>query len=107
MAAYLPRPVWLRLLENIGISEAEYAARYDLVLHLVTTAHGLEAVYQQQADNNAARTENAAQARALDDEVYHCWTAVHPAVVRLGNEVSGFDEKMQAAVDAVMARLQS
>jgi|EP01044_Picomonas_judraskeda_P018046 hypothetical protein len=35
------------------------------VLHLVTTAHGLEHIYMKQKANNAARSENAEQARDL------------------------------------------
>ena len=78
-----------------------------MVLHLVTTAHGMEEVYTEQAANNAARTEGAAQARALDDAVHAAWAAAHPAVVRLGNEdvAAGFQGKLQAAVDAVLAGL--
>jgi hypothetical protein len=35
------------------------------VLHLVTTAHGVEDIYMQQKANNPARSENAEQAREL------------------------------------------
>ena len=95
VAVRAPRP-------RPGFSEAEFAGRYDLVLHLATTAHGLEAVYEAQKANNAARTETAAEARELDDRVLACWSPLHPEVVRLGNDyAAGFEGKLRAVVDAV------
>jgi hypothetical protein len=35
---------------------------YDLVLHLVTTAHGAEGIYEQEFTNNPTRTEVCAAA---------------------------------------------
>jgi len=42
-------------------------SRYDLVLHLVTAAHGAEKFYTR--SNNATRKETPEQARALDDKM--------------------------------------
>ena len=105
VAAYLPRTTWLGLLEQMGYTEAGFAARYDMVLHLATTAHGLEDVYEQQKANNPARTETASEARALDDKVLECWSA-HPTVVRLGNDTDGFVGKLEAGLEAVRGELQ-
>eukprot|EP01051_Picozoa_sp_SAG22_P004828 SAG22_NODE_270_length_13234_cov_13.248573_4_plen_284_part_00 len=112
VAAYLPRERWLQLLGEMGHTEQQLAPRYDLVLHLVTTAHGLEPVFLEQAANNAARSEGPEAARALDDAVLESWsrwseTSESLEVVRLGNDdvVGGFDAKCQRAVDAVMDAL--
>lgn len=61
------------MLAAMGYDEAEFAARYDVVLHLVTTAYDIEQVYLAQKANNPARQENPQQARELDDRVYQCW----------------------------------
>jgi hypothetical protein len=105
--AYLPRDIWLSLLAAMGYDEAGFAARYDVVIHLVTTAYDIEDVYLQQKANNPARTETPEEARALDDKVLKCWAA-HPLVERLGNE-TGFNKKLQGgsrAVLGVIAKLQ-
>ena len=64
------------------MTEGYFLARYDIVLHLDTTAHGVEDVYNVQKANNPARQENAQQARDLCDKVFECWKA-HPNVVCL------------------------
>ena len=33
------------MLATMGYSEAQFAQRYDLVIHLVSTAHGAEEIY--------------------------------------------------------------
>ena len=48
LARYLPRDTWLEMLATMGYSEAQFAQRYDLVIHLVSTAHGAEEIYIQQ-----------------------------------------------------------
>ena len=83
-----------------GYTEEQFAERYDLVIHLVTTAHGAEAVYEQEFNNNPARTETAQAARELDDKVFACWS-VHPNQLRLDNSTS-FEKKIEACAKAVL-----
>lgn len=96
------------------------------MLHLDTTAHGVEDVYNVQKANNPARHENAQQARDLDDkvgagprtmrkccelravsaaQVFECWKA-HPNVVKLSN-LDGFQEKLDAGTEAVLDMIKA
>eukprot|EP01046_Picozoa_sp_COSAG06_P001161 COSAG06_NODE_35_length_30757_cov_53.112532_9_plen_293_part_00 len=99
--AYLPREAWLELLETLGFTEEYFAGRYDIVLHLVTTAHGVEDVYEVQKSNNPARQETAQQARELCDKVFDCWR-LHPNVLKLENTSEGFAAKLVAGTQAVI-----
>ena len=99
--AYLPREAWLELLETLGFTEEYFAGRYDIVLHLVTTAHGVEDVYEVQKSNNPARLETAQQARELCDKVFDCW-GLHPNVLKLENTSEGFAAKLVAGTQAVI-----
>ena len=80
------------------LEERGLLARYDLVLHLVTAADGAEEFYT--TANNAARTETAAEARALDRRVAGCWKD-HPNLRRVPND-GDFGHKLEAATDAVI-----
>lgn len=104
--AYLPRETWLELLGTLGFTEEYFAGRYDIVLHLVTTAHGLEDVYEVQRSNNAARSETAQQARELCDKVFDCWS-VHPNVVKLENTADGFVSKLDKGTTAVLDMIKA
>lgn len=99
VGAYLPAAVWtgVILAEN-GLTEASLAARYDLVLHLVTAADGAEKFYT--TENNAARTETAEEARALDKKIRKCYTA-HPNLKIIDNN-GNFDDKLQHATQHVL-----
>lgn len=104
--AYLPREAWLELLETLGFTEEYFAGRYDIVLHLVTTAHGVEDVYEVQKSNNAARSETAQQARDLCDKVLDCWS-IHPNVVKLENTADGFASKLASGTSAVLEMIDA
>jgi len=98
VAAYLPEPQWREILEHNKLEERGLLARYDLVMHLVTAADGAEEFYT--TANNAARTETAAEARALDRRVAGCWKD-HPNLRRVPND-GDFGHKLEAATDAVI-----
>ena len=66
----------------------------------MTTAHGAEAVYEQEFNNNPARTETAQAARELDDKVFACWS-IHPNHLRLDNSTS-FEVKIAACGKGVL-----
>ena len=98
VAAYLPKELWTRILQANGYTEQGFASRYDMVLHLVTAANGAEKFYT--TANNAARTETAEQARALDDKMQACWSA-HNNLKVVPNPVGGFADKMAMATGFV------
>jgi len=70
--------------------------RYDLVIHMVTTAIGAEDFYSLEND---ARTETPEEAREIDDKIRAAWLA-HPKVIRIDNK-SDFEDKTQR----VMAKI--
>ena len=104
--AYLPGgregDQWKSILAANGWSERQMLDRYDLVIHLVTAAHGAEKFYT--TDNNAARTETAEQARALDDKMAKCWEGSH---FKLIDNSSDFKTKLQRCVDVVVGEAGS
>jgi len=98
--AYLPEgragEQWSSILKANKWSEKDFLNRYDLVLHLVTAAHGAEKFYT--TANNAARTETAEEARALDDKMAGCWEGSN--LKKIDNSTD-FGKKMQRCVDEV------
>ena len=100
----MPRDTWLEMLATMGYSEAQFAQRYDLVIHLVSTAHGAEEIYIEQMANNPARTEAPQEARELDDKVLSCW-ASHPRVLRLDNSTATFHQPRAARAKSRNSRL--
>jgi len=103
--AYLPGgrkgKQWQSILEANGWTEEEFLSRYDMVLHLVTAANGAEKFYT--TENNAARTETAEQARALDAKMAGCWEGSNMKYI---DNSTGFPEKMQRCVDEVRKVVQ-
>lgn len=93
------------MLQKLDYTEQQFLERYDLVLHLVTTAHGVEHIYNVQKANNPARGENAQQARDLDDKVFSCWSA-HPLIKRLDNDTD-FATKITSCGDAVLDMIRT
>ena len=75
--------------------------RYDAVFHLVTAAKGAEQYYT--LENNPARTETAAQAAALDDQLIAAWTG-HPHLRVIDNS-TGFESKMHRLMKELTAFL--
>ena len=65
--AYLPAELWQALLAENGWRSEDFLRRYDLVLHLQSTANGAEEFYTKA--NNAARTETLEEARAHEKSV--------------------------------------
>jgi hypothetical protein len=64
-AAAMKLTVWACSSGHNALSSCWYSLSTVQVLHLVTTAHGVEDIYMQQKANNPARSENAEQAREL------------------------------------------
>ena len=82
------------------LTEAQLAARYDLVVHLTTAADGAAAFYGR--ETNAARNETPEEARELDARIHANWTRAHPKVVTLSNQGVDFEVKCKACVEAVV-----
>ncbi len=92
--AYMDAAEFAALLESMQTNEIELRDRYDAVFHLTTAAKGAEEFYT--TSNNAARTESAAQAVALDDKLISAWTG-HPHL-RVIDNATDFEGKMKRLI---------
>jgi len=100
ISAYIPQDLWLALLEERAMDNAQALGSYDAVVHLVTAADGAEEFYT--TANNGARTETAEQARHLDALVHKAWSS-HKAHFTIDNSgQGGFPEKQQRVIDTIM-----
>lgn len=94
--AYMDDPTWRMLLEKMGWAEPKLRdERYDMVLHLVTTAIGAPQYYCK----TVYRHENAEEAAALDDKIRGVW-GEHRNRVQIDNS-TGYDAKVQRVVTAI------
>jgi len=99
--AYMSEPEFQQVLSVTKQNEVELRDSYDAVFHLVTAAKGAEEFYT--TANNAARTETAAEAAALDDKLISAWTG-HPHL-RIINNASDFETKMKRLIAEISAFL--
>ncbi len=84
-----------------GFTEAKIRNRYDAVLHMVTAADGAENAYTLR--NNAARAEDAQQARELDERILCLWVGTQH--LRVIDNRSHFDDKLSRLLEEVLAVL--
>ena len=89
--AYMTDEEFARVLDYLGMSEAELRDGYDAVFHLVTAAKGAEEFYT--LENNGARYETVEEARALDDKFIEAWTG-HP-YFRVVDNRTDFEGKLK------------
>ena len=89
------------VLDALGTTEVELRDSYDAVFHLVTAAKGAGQFYT--TANNAARTETAEEAAALDDRLIAAWTG-HPHLRVIDNSVD-FETKMKRLIAEISAFL--
>lgn len=99
--AYMSETEFDRATRHVGIHEVDLRDRYDAVFHLVTAAKGAEEFYT--LDNNAARTETAAEAAAKDDALIAAWTG-HPHLRVIDNSTD-FNGKMRRLIAEIAAFL--
>ena len=99
--AYVGLDAFREILSEFDITPEEVNSRYDMVLHLVSSAKGAEEAYTY--SNNAARYETIEQARAMDDNAIDAWKN-HPCRTIIGNETD-FEIKMRKAIQAVFGFL--
>lgn len=97
-SVYLGTEAFERILQARGTDVVEIRdSRYDAVFHLVSAADGAEMYYT--LDNNKVRSENPAQARALDTITQRAWTG-HPHLYCIDNSTD-FEGKMTRLVDII------
>ena len=96
--AYMTDLEFLRLREELNLSEVELRDRYDAVFHLVTAAKGALDAYT--TANNAARRESPEEAAALDDKLIAAW-AGHPHLRVIDNS-TGFEEKLKRLLHEIL-----
>lgn len=99
--AYMDRLEFAQVLDALETNEVALRDSYDAVFHLVTAAKGAAAFYT--TANNAARTETAEEAAALDDRLIAAWTG-HPHL-RVIDNVSDFEDKMRRLIAEISAFL--
>lgn len=88
--------------EKTGLSQAEHLGRYDLVVHLQTTAVGAQAHYA--SGSEAGRSEGPRLAAQIDDLMATVCSG-HPNVHLIKNSASGWKPKSQAAMAVIDAFL--
>lgn len=99
--AYMAGLEFATVLDYLGTNEIELRDNYDAVFHLVTAAKGAEEFYT--TANNAARTETADEAAALDDKLLSVWTG-HPHLRVIDNS-SNFEDKMKRLIAEISSFL--
>lgn len=95
--AYVSKDEFEVILDRFGTTENELIDRYDLVLHLVTTANGAEEHYT--LANNAARSESLDDARKLDELTMNAWVG-HPRL-RIFDNSTDFEGKVERVLKEI------
>ena len=99
--AYMNEAEFAEVLKDIGSNEVELRDNYDAVFHLNSAAKGAEEFYT--TANNAARTEDIATARELDDKIIAAWTG-HPHL-RVIDNATEFSVKMHRLLQEISSFL--
>lgn len=99
--SYVGTEIFNGILEGFNIKPEELNNRYDMVVHLVSSAKGKEEAYGY--SSNAARYETVEEARKMDDLALEAWKS-HPNRVVIGNETD-FEVKMRKAIQSVFEYL--
>ena len=101
--AYVPDDRFKEILDysskklNKSLTELDIASRYDMVIHLVTSAEGDAKNYT--LENNNARIETAMEARVQDKKALESW-AKHDNLKIVGN-YEKFDEKIDKVLSII------
>lgn len=99
-SAYMSKKLWNTLLNDFDLNEEKIRdKRYDLIIHLSTSADGAEKYYTN--ENNEARHESVNFARILDMNLQEAWIK-HPNFVQINNkDFSCFNDKISQVVKSV------
>ncbi len=103
-SAYVGTDKVRSILSQFGRKFEDVRDSYDLVLHLTTAAKGAEEFYT--LENNAARSESAEDAIALDDRMLQVWEG-HPNRIVIDNSEKGFDAKLKKIILAVETHIKT
>ncbi|CAM9507189.1 unnamed protein product, partial [Heterosigma akashiwo] len=79
---YMAPQAWEELLRQINRTEEDIMNRYDIVVHLTSTAIGAESFYG--TATNQFRMESLDQSRIQDGKEWDSWTQ-HPLHIRIPN----------------------
>ena len=94
---YVSEEDFKEILSTFDIKEEDLPSRYDMVIHLTTSAKGLENVYSD--ETNKARYEDTDGAIIVDDMLLKSWE-VHPNHIIIDSN-SNFAEKMDTAIKCI------
>ena len=95
--AYLDEESWDTTLAEMGWNEDAFLDRYDLVVHLVTTAVGARKHYV----NTVYRHETPSEAAALDKKIQTVWRN-HRCRHEIDNS-TGYNDKVRRVIDSLCA----
>ena len=95
--AYMPYDLFVKVLNDNGLTENEARDRYNGVFHLVTAADGAEEYYTLK--NNSARSETPEQARNLDKKTRDAW--IGHQHLRVIDNSTPFKEKIDRLIKEV------
>lgn len=90
---YVPADIWDWLVATCDCSEADVFGRYDMALHLVTTAEGAEHCYT--LANNLTRKESPQVARELDYRLRGSYKPMGDRWHLIPNPPGGFSAKIE------------
>lgn len=99
--AYMSQEEFDAVMNALDTNEVAERDQYDAVIHMVTAAKGALEAYT--LANNAARTESAEEAAALDDKLIAAWTG-HPHLRVIDNSTT-FEEKLHRVVAEIASFL--
>lgn len=99
---YVSDEEFTEILKGFDLKEEDLPGRYDLVLHLTTSAKGLNNVYSD--ETNRARYEDTDGAIAVDEMLLRSWS-VHPNHIIIDSN-ENFDDKMNEAIMHIMKYLK-
>jgi len=88
---------------NYPLTEIDLLERYDLILHLITSADGAEEYYTK--ENNQARTESIEEAKKADRKTMQAWLN-HPNLKIIDND-SNFQHKIDKVLNYIYQLLNS
>jgi thymidylate kinase len=99
--AYISEEDFDKILTNNGYTRHARDERYDVIIHLVTTAYGAEKFYK----NNKVRKDTIIEARILDDKIKEVWKPHH--YVQIIDNSTCFQEKIDRTIKTIFSFLQS
>ena len=102
-SAYMTKPMWQALLDETGWSNSQLRdKRYDMILHLITSADGAKDYYS--SESNKSRYEDTEIAIDTDKRTQLSWLG-HPRFNIIDNSVPGFSNKIRRCLDRIFLYL--